>query len=319
MLAAGIINFTVVYFLIGMRNIATPGRNGNMAGLSHHKSKEDKKTSESKDNKNDKWTKMAEQTIDFIGKDNIKNIDNCITRVRLTVVDNSKYNDADAAKIGYTGVVKVGKQAYQMIIGAESEIIANEMRRLLAEGYGNKPVIKKEETKPKPVVKKEETKPKPTVKKEVSKPKPVVKKEAPKPKPKPVVKKEAPKPKPKPMVKKEAPKPVISAAEKAKRDAKRKALQEKANKVKVAGKISETELKKIKLTDLYGVGPKTEAYLKANDIDDILKLSKKNVETMSKKFINGLPAINSFTEKDKKQKLKTIIKEAEYMIKQITK
>ena len=96
---------------------------------------------------------MAEQTIDFIGKEHIKNIDNCITRVRLTVDDNKAYDDQIAVKIGYTGVVKVGSQAYQMIIGAESEIIANEMRRLLSEGYGNdKPTAVKDSTK-KPEVK----------------------------------------------------------------------------------------------------------------------------------------------------------------------
>lgn len=79
---------------------------------------------------------MAQKTIDFIGKDNIEGIDNCITRVRLTVADNKAYDDEKVKEIGYTGVVKVGKKAYQMIIGPESEIIANEMRRLISEGYG---------------------------------------------------------------------------------------------------------------------------------------------------------------------------------------
>ncbi len=134
---AAAINFTVVYFLIDMLNIATPGRNGNIAGLSGNDD-DAPKAAGGKASNNAKLVKMAEGTIDFIGAENIKKIDNCITRVRLTVKDNSIYDDAGAVKIGYTGVIKVGKQAYQMIIGPESEVIANEMRRLISEGYGSK-------------------------------------------------------------------------------------------------------------------------------------------------------------------------------------
>ncbi len=135
---AAVINFFVVYYLIGKLNIATPGRNGNVAGLSGNDEATSGGGKGAKASNNAKLVKMAEDTIDFIGVENIKKIDNCITRVRLTVKDNSIYDDATAVKIGYTGVIKVGKQAYQMIIGPESEVIANEMRRLVSEGYGTK-------------------------------------------------------------------------------------------------------------------------------------------------------------------------------------
>lgn len=133
---AAAINFTVVYFLIGALNIATPGRNGNVAGLTSSDDEDEVPTTASSSTATAKLTKMAEKTIDFIGRDNIEGIDNCITRVRLTVKDNKAYDDEGVKKIGYSGVVKVGKKAYQMIIGPESEVIANEMRRLMAEGYG---------------------------------------------------------------------------------------------------------------------------------------------------------------------------------------
>ncbi len=126
-------NFFLVYFLIDKLNISTPGRNGNVAGLTSADDSGSKGFSTAKD---EKFTRMAEATIDFIGAENIENIDNCITRVRLTVTDNKVYEDSKAVAIGYTGVIKVGKKAYQMIIGPESEIIANEMRRLLSQGYG---------------------------------------------------------------------------------------------------------------------------------------------------------------------------------------
>ncbi len=153
---AAVVNFFVVYFLIDALNIATPGRNGNVAGLSGNDDDSPTNSAGGKASKNEKLVKMAKGTIDFIGVENIKKIDNCITRVRLTVKDNSVYDDAGAVKIGYTGVIKVGKQAYQMIIGPESEVIANEMRRLIAEGYGAKAEEKADE-KPaaKPATKKE--------------------------------------------------------------------------------------------------------------------------------------------------------------------
>lgn len=146
-MAAFVINFTVVYFIIEKLHIATPGRMGNVTGLTGNDDDGDKtasasagsgKSKKSKKDKNAKYTKMAKDTIDFIGAENIEKVDNCITRVRLTVKDNKSYDDSIAIKIGYTGVIKVGKKAYQMIIGTQSEIIANEMTRLLAEGYGKK-------------------------------------------------------------------------------------------------------------------------------------------------------------------------------------
>jgi PTS system N-acetylglucosamine-specific IIC component len=74
---------------------------------------------------------MAKDTIELVGAENIKEIDNCITRVRLTVKDNSKLSRDAAQKINYQGYVKTGKTQAHFIIGPESEIIANEMRRIL--------------------------------------------------------------------------------------------------------------------------------------------------------------------------------------------
>lgn len=142
---AAVINFFVVFFLIEKLNISTPGRNGNITGLTNDEDSDNNLTKSTKSTKsNEKWTTFAKKTIDLVGKDNIENIDNCITRVRLTLKDNSIYDDEMAKKIGYTNVVKVGKKAYQLIIGPEAEVIANEMRRLISEGYGNNGEIKKE-------------------------------------------------------------------------------------------------------------------------------------------------------------------------------
>ena len=78
---------------------------------------------------------MAEDTIALVGAENIEEIDNCITRVRLTVSDNSHLDRDSAQAIGYQGYVKTGTTQAHFIIGPESEVIANEMRRLLQEGF----------------------------------------------------------------------------------------------------------------------------------------------------------------------------------------
>jgi len=176
--------------------------------------------------------------------------------------------------------------------------------------YSIKKSASKKEEPLKTGVKTEQTK-KPVVKKDQPK-KQVVKKEQTK---KPAVKKTPVKT---PVAKKTT-KPVLSNAEKAKRDAKRKALQEKADKAKKGSKILTSEIKKLKLTDLYGVGPKTEAYLIKNEINDLVKLSKKDVNKMTKKFITELPALKSLSSDDKAQKLRDIISEAKYMIEELTK
>ncbi|BDU67558.1 MAG: PTS sugar transporter subunit IIA [Candidatus Tyloplasma litorale] len=136
---AAIVNFSVVYWLIGRFNISTPGRNGNVTGLSGNEDDENNNPNSPTETTNDKLSRIAKKTIDFVGKENIENVDNCITRLRLIVKDNSVYKDEDAIAIGYTGVVKVGKKAYQLILGPDCEVVANEIKRLLASGYGSKP------------------------------------------------------------------------------------------------------------------------------------------------------------------------------------
>ncbi len=75
---------------------------------------------------------MAVDTLKLVEKDNIVDIDNCITRVRLTVKSNEGIEQNNAQEIGYTGVFKPGKSAIQFVIGPESEIIANNMKTIIS-------------------------------------------------------------------------------------------------------------------------------------------------------------------------------------------
>lgn len=54
------------------------------------------------------------------GMENLKSIDACITRLRLTVLDRSKVNDAGLMSMGAYGIV--GKdEVMQVIFGAEAD------------------------------------------------------------------------------------------------------------------------------------------------------------------------------------------------------
>lgn len=115
----------------------------------------------------------------------------------------------------------------------------------------------------------------------------------------------------KPVVKKE-PVKTLTKEEVAKRDAKREAAKKKVE--KLGG-----DLKKLKLTDLYGVGPKIEEYYKKHNISDLVQLSKFPNTKITKKFIEELPALKSWTPEMKKDKIESNISEAKFMVKELTK
>ncbi|OBW92699.1 N-acetylglucosamine-specific PTS transporter subunit IIBC [Gallibacterium salpingitidis] len=64
------------------------------------------------------------------GKENIKEIDACITRLRLILVDRNKINEAQLKALGSKGNIKLGDNALQVILGPEAELVADEMKKL---------------------------------------------------------------------------------------------------------------------------------------------------------------------------------------------
>ncbi len=127
----------------------------------------------------------------------------------------------------------------------------------------------------------------------------------------------------KPAAKKPAPKkveePKISKEEQAKRDAEREKLRKKIAKQNEGKKITAAALKAMKLTDLYGIGPKRDEYFQKNGIKDIVALSKKNPNTLTKAFIEGLPALTSWTPEMKKDAIVANIAEADFMVNDLVK
>ena len=64
------------------------------------------------------------------GADNIIDVDNCITRLRLEVKDNGIIDEAEIKK-NFPGVLKPGKTSVQIIVGTDVQLLADELTKLL--------------------------------------------------------------------------------------------------------------------------------------------------------------------------------------------
>lgn len=119
-LAFSALYYVVFKFMIEKFNIETPGR---MEELS-----------EEVDNAiADKG--VAAVAIEYFhllgGHDNIVDIDSCITRLRLTVKDNSQIQEAPLKRLGAAGVIKPNSKNMQVVVGTHAELIAEEMKKML--------------------------------------------------------------------------------------------------------------------------------------------------------------------------------------------
>ncbi|AHI53023.1 PTS transporter subunit EIIC [Spiroplasma culicicola] len=127
MFALAALAFPTYFFtfsiLIKKLNIKTPGReDGENVAIKKDQIKKGGKQ---------KYEEMANELLEIIGKENIVKVENCATRLRLTVVDNKK--DIDDNKIksaGAYGVKRLGTQGLQIIIGTDVEHVANIMHDL---------------------------------------------------------------------------------------------------------------------------------------------------------------------------------------------
>jgi PTS system N-acetylglucosamine-specific IIC component len=79
----------------------------------------------------DKHVTRARKVIEIVGAKNILNVDNCATRLRLTVKDSSKITDTSVKKAGFAGSIKPGKDALQIIVGPDVEFVADALKNEL--------------------------------------------------------------------------------------------------------------------------------------------------------------------------------------------
>ena len=120
-----VIYFVIFYWAIKRFNIMTPGREVDMGDT----------VALGKPSTSGANSIFHDEAVGFLqalgGKDNIVTVTNCMTRLRLSVKDESIIaDDAEFKKYNAKGVVRKGK-AIQVIIGFDVENVKNEFEKLL--------------------------------------------------------------------------------------------------------------------------------------------------------------------------------------------
>ncbi|GAA0177556.1 N-acetylglucosamine-specific PTS transporter subunit IIBC [Clostridium sediminicola] len=116
----GVIYYFIFILFIKKFDIQTPGRyyEEELVTLSNLK--------------NDELDAKAEEIIEAIGgKENIISIKACITRIRLKVVEETKVDEDNLKEIGVTGVIKLDKVNYVIVVGNTSEILVKKIKKYL--------------------------------------------------------------------------------------------------------------------------------------------------------------------------------------------
>jgi PTS system N-acetylglucosamine-specific IIC component len=127
LLGLGVVYFFVYYFIfkfvIIKFNLKTPGRDEDEVEF-----EEDKNVQVKTNN----WSALASSILIAVGgKENITDVDNCATRLRLSVKDSSIVDEAAIKRAGAAGVVKPGKESVQIIIGPKVQFVTDELKKLV--------------------------------------------------------------------------------------------------------------------------------------------------------------------------------------------
>lgn len=117
-----VVYYSVFKFAITKFNLKTPGREVDTAEV-------DKELEAAFINESGKGAAVLAA---LGGKENIASLDNCITRLRLSVNDMSLVNDAKLKAHGALGVVKLDQHNLQVVIGTQVHLVKNEMQAIMS-------------------------------------------------------------------------------------------------------------------------------------------------------------------------------------------
>lgn len=116
----GIIYYVVFRFIISKFDLKTPGREDDDDELTEN-------TAITGD-----MDQLAKAYIEALGgKENILTVDNCVTRLRLNVKDNSIITDKKLNALGARGVIRPGKGSIQVIVGTNVQFVADAIKSKL--------------------------------------------------------------------------------------------------------------------------------------------------------------------------------------------
>ncbi|MED3647808.1 N-acetylglucosamine-specific PTS transporter subunit IIBC [Halalkalibacterium halodurans] len=114
-----VIYFVLFYFLIIKLNLQTPGRE-------KEESMDETETSSAD------YEEMAKAILAALGgKKNVKDLDFCVTRLRLTIHSWLSVDEKALRLAGAKGVVKLNDTTIQVVIGTDVEFVANAMKKRL--------------------------------------------------------------------------------------------------------------------------------------------------------------------------------------------
>lgn len=122
--------FAVIYyfgfrFAIQKFNLMTPGREETAGEETPGEETPDIATGD------DKFAVLATQIYQALGgKENVRVIDNCTTRLRLQVQDTDKVDQEKIKQTGVPGVKVIDKTNIQVVVGTQVQFVADEMSRL---------------------------------------------------------------------------------------------------------------------------------------------------------------------------------------------
>lgn len=120
-IAAFIVFYVVFRFAIVKFDLKTPGRED-----------EDLEAEKNVVLSNNNFTEVAKIVLEGLGgKENVKSLDNCITRLRLEINDYTKVDEKKIKSAGVAGVMRPSKNAVQVIVGTKVQFVADEMKKML--------------------------------------------------------------------------------------------------------------------------------------------------------------------------------------------
>ncbi|RXY97011.1 PTS glucose transporter subunit IIB [Malacoplasma penetrans] len=145
-LAYAPIYFFLFYFLIKKFNIQTPGRGENtrLFTKEDYKNKQNKvQINGSSESLNNDQVLALNVVSAYGGFDNIKNVDACITKLRIQIKDQSVVDTAKLMQLGARGTIKPSPQSVYAVFGAEADIIKGNIKTLM-ENISSSPNLKSE-------------------------------------------------------------------------------------------------------------------------------------------------------------------------------
>ena len=120
-IATFVVFYAVFYFAITKFDLKTPGRED-----------EDEEAEKKVVLANNNYTEVASAVLAAVGgKENVKEVGYCATRLRFEVKDNAKVDEKAVKAAGAAGVIRPSKNACQVIIGTKVQFVYDELKKML--------------------------------------------------------------------------------------------------------------------------------------------------------------------------------------------